>query len=113
MITGSFGSYAAKTARDHEVVLARVQAEREPGLADPLRGGGPAADGAADPGVGVIKGRDDLDEVEYRVLHSCARREHRWVPGPQYRIRPMDEDAGNLHSRRTLRRGNGDRDEGT
>ena len=88
-------------------LLARIH-----GLAYPVGGGAPAADGPADPRIGVIEGRCDLDEIEHRVLHPGARREHGRMPGPQDRIRPMDDDAGNLHSRRAPRCRDRDRDDG-
>jgi len=59
-------------------LLARVH-----GQANPVCGGAPAADGPAKPRVGVIKGWRDLDKIKHRILHSRARREHGWVPGPQ------------------------------
>jgi hypothetical protein len=52
-------------------------------LTDPIRGGTPASDGPADPLVGVVKGRRDLDKVKHRVLNARARREHGRVPAPQ------------------------------
>ncbi len=50
-------------------------------LTYPLGGGAPAADGPADPFVGVIEGRRDLNKVEHCILYSRARREHGRVPG--------------------------------
>ena len=71
------------------------------GLAYPVGGGAPAADGPADPRIRVVEGRRDLDQVEHRVLDPGAWREHGRVPGPQDRVRPVDDDARNLRPRRT------------
>ena len=81
------------------------------GLAYPVGRGAPAADGPADPRVRVVEGRRDLDQVEHRVLDPGTWREHGRVPGPQDRVRPVDDDAGNLRPRRVLDAGNRDDDE--
>ena len=82
-------------------------------LADPVRSGAPAADCPANPRVCVIEGRGDLDEIEHRILHPGARREHDGMPGPQDRIGSMDNDAGDLYPCWASRRRDRDRDDRT
>ena len=73
-------------------LLARIH-----GLAYPVCGGAPAADGLADPRVRVVEARCGLDEVEHRVLDPGAWREHGRMPGPQHRVRPVNQDARDLY----------------
>jgi hypothetical protein len=53
--------------------------------ADALRGGAPAANGAADPVVCLIEALRAFDEVEHRVLDADARRSKDRMPGPRDR----------------------------
>src|SRR5262249_3186010 len=81
------------------------------GLSYPVGGGESATDGPADPLVRVIESCRDLDKVEHGVLDPGTRWQHGRMRSPQDRVRPVDDDARNLHSRRMLSCWNRDRNE--